>query len=381
MTTLVKTIADFSTTLTAKTAVGATTATLTSGLDSDGIQLPTGTYGFTIDRNESTKEFFTATLTGASLTNIEHVTVGTGAGTSGLNNTHRRGAEVIITDHVALKRMMNNLDGTTDFDSTVPLKYDGTASITNDNEFSTKAYVDGIAIAGSPDASTTTKGISEMSTAPVSATEPIAVGDNDPRVPTQDENDAMVGTSGTPSSTNKFVTNDDTSATSVISKIVRQDTSGKIDVGIIDSGTTANKIVALDALAKLPAVDGSQLTNVTKYSSGTFTKLDNEASVVQNIAHGLGKIPTKVIIAGITAHVSEGDYTRTTYNGTTQSSIYAYNTAGGTTQGFDFAIADSAGYGINVGVVTFDATNIIITWTYTATAGGATFVFLWEAEA
>lgn len=69
-----------------------------------------------------------------------------------------------------------------------------------------KEYIDGVAIAGSPDASTSTKGISKMSTAPASATNPIAVGDNDPRVPTQAENDAMAGTPGTPSSTNKFVT-------------------------------------------------------------------------------------------------------------------------------------------------------------------------------
>lgn len=42
---------------------------------------------------------------------------------------------------------------------------------------------------------------------------PVAVGDNDTRLPTQGENDALVGTSGTPSSTNKYVTNDDTTGT------------------------------------------------------------------------------------------------------------------------------------------------------------------------
>lgn len=56
-----------------------------------------------------------------------------------------------------------------------------------------KSYVDGVAIAGAPDASTTVKGIVKMSTAPASATSPIAVGDNDVRVPTADENNALVG--------------------------------------------------------------------------------------------------------------------------------------------------------------------------------------------
>lgn len=60
------------------------------------------------------------------------------------------------------------------------------------------------------DSSTTVKGLVKMSTAPASATEPIAVGDNDARIPTTGENDALAGgsTFGTPSSTNKFITQD-----------------------------------------------------------------------------------------------------------------------------------------------------------------------------
>lgn len=87
---------------------------------------------------------------------------------------------------------------------------------TDDEQFATKKYVDGIAIAGAPDASTTVKGISKLSTAPVSPTDPIAVGTNDTRMPTQGENDALVGTSGTPSATNKYVTNNDTTGTGAI---------------------------------------------------------------------------------------------------------------------------------------------------------------------
>lgn len=46
----------------------------------------------------------------------------------------------------------------------------------------------------------------ETSVTPVDSSHPIAVGDNDPRVPAQAENDALVGTSGTPSSSNKYAT-------------------------------------------------------------------------------------------------------------------------------------------------------------------------------
>ena len=66
------------------------------------------------------------------------------------------------------------------------------------------------------DASTTVKWPVKLSVAPASPTNPIAVGDNDPRVPTQGENDAMAGTYGTPSSTNKFVTETDPAFTWIV---------------------------------------------------------------------------------------------------------------------------------------------------------------------
>jgi len=47
-------------------------------------------------------------------------------------------------------------------------------------------------------------------------TTPVAVGVYDTRLPTQDENDAMVGTAGTPSAANPFVTDDDTTGTWLI---------------------------------------------------------------------------------------------------------------------------------------------------------------------
>jgi hypothetical protein len=78
------------------------------------------------------------------------------------------------------------------------------------------------------DAWASTKGRTRLSVAPASASAPIAVGDNDGRLPTQSENDALAGTSGTPSGTNKYVTNDDTSAISSAWKVVRFDGSGNL---------------------------------------------------------------------------------------------------------------------------------------------------------
>lgn len=82
------------------------------------------------------------------------------------------------------------------------------ASPTTNYQVANKAYVDGVSIAGAPDASDVTKGITKLSVAAVSATAPIAVGDNDTRVPTQGENDGLAATT-TPSSTNLFITQKD----------------------------------------------------------------------------------------------------------------------------------------------------------------------------
>ena len=207
-----KIVADFTTSLAAAMAVGATSGTLQSATDDDGVALPSGRYFFTIDGSNSSKEHISCSLSGTALTSIKSVSR-QGVETSGTARAHRLGATVTITDFAHILQINNLVNGTTDLDSSDPLKYDGTATISDNNALATKAYVDGVAIAGSPDSSTSVKGIGQVSVAPASAATPIFVGDNDPRVPTQDENNALVGTSGTPSTSNKFVTNDDTTGT------------------------------------------------------------------------------------------------------------------------------------------------------------------------
>lgn len=93
--------------------------------------------------------------------------------------------------------------------------------------------LDSIVAGGAVDASTSQKGITKLSVTPASASNPIAVGDNDPRVPDSDTSDALAGTSGTPSSSNKFVTDDDVATVSTADKIPRADASGKLDPDFI----------------------------------------------------------------------------------------------------------------------------------------------------
>lgn len=102
--------------------------------------------------------------------------------------------------------------------------------ITGANQAASKAYVDAAIIAGGVDASTTNKGVTKLSVAPVLSTNPIAVGNNDTRVPIQNQTDALAGTSGTaPSSSNKFVDAADVATTATASKVVRTLASGLID--------------------------------------------------------------------------------------------------------------------------------------------------------
>jgi len=125
------------------------------------------------------------------------------------------------------------------------MEYDGVPAFTpGSNEVATVEYVDNIAISGSPDATDTTKGISKLSVAAASPSNPISVGDNDNRVSpvslatvTGDIVDALAGT-GTPSAAAPYVTNDDTSDDGTASKVVRYDASSQIDVAATPTDAT-----------------------------------------------------------------------------------------------------------------------------------------------
>lgn len=384
-TTLLKAVADFETQLAAPVSIGGTSATLVSANDDDVIALPAGKYGFTVDIGNSIKEFFVCDLSGVNLTNVESVTR-QGVATSGFARAHRRGAKVNITDWVLLKRMLSNLDGTTGFNSTVKLGYDADPALVSGdvNKLATVKYVNDTASFGAPDATTLVKGIVKMSVAPVSASSPIAVGDNDGRVPTQSENDALVGTSGSPSSSNKYVTNDDTSTTGSGAKIPRG-VSGKIDTSWIDVGTTASKIVQLDGGARLPAVSGELLTNLPVDSVLQKSGIDsswafNTASGTLTIAHGLGSTPSLVIIKAVLTDTSLGLSSYGTYNGTTTTCVYfntTPNTGSSTTNVIElWETPTSLG---QRATITVTGSNILLAFTRVGGTGAGTISILWQA--
>ena len=106
---------------------------------------------------------------------------------------------------------MNDILGGNDtLDATTPLKYDATVTIDNDKKIATKAYADAKDIEDPPAASTSVIGVSKISVAPVDANNPLFAGNNDARLPTTDEKAALAGSYGTPGSSNKYVTDDNT---------------------------------------------------------------------------------------------------------------------------------------------------------------------------
>lgn len=146
--TLLEVIADLELSLAAAASVGATTATLSSAVDGDGVAIPAGKYGFTVDGDNSAKEFIICDLSGIALTNIQSVTV-QGVATSGFTQYHRQGAVVTITDWVIFKRILNNLNGTTGFNSATPIGYDAEPSYADPLTIPTVQFVLDTAAGGS----------------------------------------------------------------------------------------------------------------------------------------------------------------------------------------------------------------------------------------
>ncbi len=148
-----------------------------------------------------------------------------------------------------------------------------------------------------------------------------------------------------------------------------------------DSGTTT-KISTNQGL-----VDNN---STTAYKNGTTTKNLADASTTQNIAHGLGRTPSKIRMSfstiygtGTAGLFGFGNFS---YEGTTKATVgYQWNATDGTyytMAGTDIVFTTQvAGSSPNnqTGVVTMDSTNIVITWTKSNTPAG-TVNIMWEAE-
>lgn len=218
---LPKILANFETSLASKISDTDTTLTLVTGVDDDGGTL-SGDYILTIDEGTNLEEHILVTLSGASGSGATRGLSRVDMTTSKTANKHEhdRGASVKITN-ASLLKVHRALDGDETIDADLAFNsnditgvnsIDGlaTPNVSETTKAANVQYVIDTALAGATDASDANKGVAKLSVSPVSPTDPIAVGDNDPRVPTADENNALAGTSGTPTTANPYVTQNDT---------------------------------------------------------------------------------------------------------------------------------------------------------------------------
>jgi len=254
---------------------------------------------------------------------------------SSLRRAHGGGTRFVMSNNPQLYADLLS----TDNDETITGKYTfpggGTANApvsgtvysepTDDLEYVSKKYADDLAIAGSPKATEAVYGITKLSVAAVSPTDPIAVGDNDTRVPTQGENDALVGTSGTPSASNKYVTNDDTTSTPAADKVVRALGTGKIDNSWISTTTfglpalkstflageniTAGNLVS----ATYYQADGGVTFNTSTTNSGNLGIASS--NVTANLTIGNNTNRVLIVAVGVQNTAGNSTLTTPTFNG------------------------------------------------------------------
>lgn len=297
---------------------------------------------------------------------------------------HGNGSECIITNGGLIYEGLASKDEDNVFtakntfpsDADRPV-LDADVDATIDEELVTFGQLARTSFAGTVDASTTVKGISEIATtAEINAgtstggtgaslvvrPDQLAASNYGTRLPTSGEKDALTGTSGTPGTTNKYVTNDDTSATSSAGKLVRQDANGRIPYGMTYSdyqsftangtwtkptGLTGNEMVLVHIWGGGGA--GAGVTGVGSPMAGggggggSFV----EAKFIASSLPATIAVTVAASVAGGTSHGSAGN----------SSSFGAYATAYGGGGGGSETSPNSGGGGGGGGVLSIGSSS------------------------
>jgi len=281
--TLLNIVANYESSLLNGLAAAGTEFALVSNLDDDGNALASGLYGFTINEGQSNEEHVVGTLSGSVVTiTIRNVRRNDGI-TAQTGLSHRKGESVKITNFPSLTRIFNVLNGTTRFDNATTLGYDGNPTISDDGDLATKKYADDLAIAGSPDASTTVKGIVEVAT-DAEAYASTSTGGTGAKLVISPDNAILDPTAGTPSAINKYVSNQDTTSSSVIAATTISFSDANPDT-ILDSGNgfvTAGFITG-DEITVAGSTSNNGTYIIATVAAGTLT-LTSAASLTTEAA-------------------------------------------------------------------------------------------------
>jgi hypothetical protein len=196
-----------------------------------------------------------------------------------------------------------------DLNADIATKY-GTGSVIPtpilSTDASNKAYVDALAITGTPAATNSLSGRSKLSVASGTPTDPIVVETSDPRVPTQNENDAMVGTSGTAvSSSNKLIDNAYTVGTGAVQRATALANYGLSKTTLVaGSAITAGQAVSLSRFIQSDGGIIFDNSTNTGYASTTNQSMVHTVGTGANryllVAIVCNSTPTLVQYSGVT---------------------------------------------------------------------------------
>jgi hypothetical protein len=299
--------------------VGATTDTLTNLTDIYANTLTMANFGdkgyCSAEPDTNNEEGFTftgitantnGTFTLTGVQSILAVSPYTESGT-GMVRQHAGGTKVVVTDNVAFwstfANKYNNEVITSNW--TVPNQL-----VAGSSFIGTQADIAAAISGGVGTATTTTFGTVKMSTAPAAPGNPIAVGDNDPRVPTVAQGQALAGTVGTPSGTNKYVTNNDTSGTGAV----------------VRSSLLSSYVANAQSFTAGAAITAGQALHLTQYSqSDGGIQLDTRATsgyanvTNRTIPITIGNHSNRILLISVLTNVAM--VTAPTYNGVTMTIV------------------------------------------------------------
>lgn len=373
--------------------IGATTVTLTTLTDIYANVLTMAAFGskgyITLEPDTTNEE--AATFTGITANTNGTYTL-TGVQTtlaqspytesSGLIRQHSGGTKVVITDNVAFWNTFTNKQNNEVITGLWTVPTGGTGA-----QIATATDIANAVSGISGTATNLVFGTVKLDVAAVSGPNPIAVGSNSPLVVPTGTSGGIIGfTSTTARSSSVLLTQHALivggGAGATPTPVASIGTTTTVLHGNASGDPTFSAVVlTTDVSGVLPVANGGQVS----YTNGLTTKNAADASTTQNIAHGLGRVPKKVRIKAITTvnttTIGVPITAETVYNGTTQSSISVYPTASNVLSSvttFSLNVSTVSGNHQD-GIITFDSTNIIITWTLVGSATGV-FNILWEAE-
>jgi len=315
-------VADFQTSLASKLVTTETSSmTLVSGTTKDGVTL-NGLYGFTLDEGTSNKEYLVATCVNTACTGLTRgISAVTGSSSvAALIKEHRRGASVKITDHPLLTILSNLMNGR----DTIPysLKYDPSLIINSTNATNTLAnidYVNNVATSGVADASASIKGKSKLSSAPLVATNPIAL--NYEEVATTSGANKVVRASSTGKINNNFL--DTTSVLNFLNPVgsVTAYASSTAPTGwLLCNGALASTTVYSALFALIGYTYGGSGLNfkLPDLSGRSITMASSTRSDADTLGESGGATTTTLTIPQIPSHT----HTYTTYNSSGGATYY-----------------------------------------------------------